>query len=142
MRWPVIPLLILGLLVKGSSAFTQVEVDLRQSVDPSTLTADELTHQIDTTNKFRRTVPLSMLTNEFNANAEVDVETYYQKSDAHLLLEMSKGTVPIDRTFLVSEGRGTTWWKISDGICWILLTQSSFVNEDDQLVIEERSCAE
>ena len=140
MRKPVILGLVWGLLL-GSLLHAQTYVDLTESIDPSSLAPAVLAKQVDTTNQYRQSFKLARLLSEFPDATEVFVETYYQRSADHLLLEMSKGRVTLKNTYLVSEGLGTTWWKLSDGHCWVVLAQLTFLDKK-QLALVDRGCIE
>ncbi len=139
MRCPVIPIALL-LWCQLSAAYSQI--DLSQSIDPSTLSPEALAYQVDTTNLHRESIGLSSLQSDFPSASLVAVETFYQKSSKHLLLELSKGQVPLDKTFVISEGMGTTYWRISDGHCWVVLRFSTEEEPKKQAINEDKGCLE
>ncbi len=141
MRKPVILTLVWGLLVICMSLRAQESIDFSRSISPGTLSSEVLSDQLDTTNLYRHTVALATVQDDFPNADRVSIETYYQKSGDHHLLELSKASMPIQRTYLVSEGLGTTYWKVSDGSCWVLLSQAT-TKTDQQLELMDRGCLE
>ena len=139
MRYPVISI---ALVLWCQTAVAQNKVDLSKSIDPSTLTPEVLASQVDTSNQHRQSIGLSSLRSEFPTAAVVSVETFYQKSSEHMLLELSKGQVPLHKTFVISEGLGTTYWRISDGHCWVLLRFSTEERPKRQAINEDKGCLE
>ena len=140
MRKPVILLTIVwSLFAWCASSQAQESIDFSLSTNPSTLEPATLADQLDTTNLFRHTVPLQVLTADFPESLQLSIETYYQKSTRHHLLEMSKAIMPVKRTFLVSEGLGTTYWKVSDGQCWVVLQHQTTQSAQD-LEVMDRGC--
>ncbi len=132
---PVIPLVSLLLLVQLPESAAQIGKDLDHSVDPASLSIPELYDQLDTVALHRVPVNITNLLQHFPAGSPLQMETFYQKSEHHSLLRLSKGSLMRgDRSYVYSEGMGNTYLRISDGQCFSVVAMSNEMV--DQLSVE------
>ncbi|MDH3649674.1 MAG: hypothetical protein OEQ53_08320 [Saprospiraceae bacterium] len=140
MRCPVVPSAAVLLLLCASS-FAQEAIDFNQSVDPVLLEAPILFEQLDTSVKFRVPVSLQQLIQEFPTRSTISIETYYQKSPNHMLLKLGSGALPLAATYAFSEGQGSTYFRVSDDICSLLLeVENTIEGKVPGAVIRDRTC--
>jgi hypothetical protein len=108
---------------------------LDKSIDPNGLELDILLDQLDTSNVFRLNIPLEIFSDEFDDNQLIKVESFYQKSGDHMLLNMGSIMVHLNNTFVESSGIGTTYFRISDGVCHIIF--ENFISSQEMEPAQE-----
>lgn len=126
MRCSRFPMLCLCLLY-GVCLSAQSLPNFNDAVDPANLDAADIFFQLDTVASHRRPLSLAGVGKEFGSREPLFVETFYQKSAEHQLLQLTKFTLPLDRLYAMVEGLGKTYFRISDGVCTIVL---EYVNQD------------
>lgn len=137
MRWfPV--LLLCTLVCLASSAHSQVIPDFNQAIDPAELAKEVILLQLDTSKLHRTPINLSIFRKEFLPDAQIQLETYYQKSDQHALLRLGRFKYSSTNLFVMSEGTGNTFVKLTDGICTIITSLSD--NQSAQPTLLDKKC--
>ena len=138
MRWSrLLPLCLLALFSFCLQA--QIMPDFSDAVDPGELDAIEIFRQIDTASAHRVPVVLNSLETDFIQAQDLTVETYYQKSDTHHLLQLSKFRMPVTHLLVMVEGIGKTYFRISDGVCTITTMYQKSSDRLDHLLLD-RNC--
>jgi hypothetical protein len=136
MRWSRIPLLCLLILV-GIKLDAQNIPDFTDAVDPLELNTPEIWLQLDTVVQHRTAISLSGVVQEFARGEKLFIETYYQKSVHHKLLKLAEYTLPIDHLYGLVEGTGKTYYRISDGVCTVILEYANFNNQVDKSLLNK-----
>ena len=119
MRWTHFPPICLCLLL-SNAAWCQFVPDLSQARDPADFSIVQIFEQLDTISSHRRPIALDFLEEEFPKEASITIETYFQKSDQHALLRLGSNRIRSNPIFLVLEGWGTTFVRISDNQCSVI----------------------
>ncbi len=122
MRW--FPVLLCTLVCLVTSGQSQVIPDFNQAIDPADLAKEVILLQLDTSKAHRTPINLSIFRKEFLPDAQIQLETFYQKSDQHALLRLGKFKFSSANLFAMSEGAGHTYLKLTDGICTIITSHS------------------
>lgn len=131
MRWSRLPLLCLwSLLCVGLTA--QSLPNFNDAVDPADLTSIDITYQLDTVAAHRRPYSLANISQEFDTQNQVVLETFYQKSTQHQLLRLAQITIPLDHLYSMIEGLGKTYFRISDGTCTVILEYNNQATKPGQ----------
>ncbi len=77
--------------------------------------------QLDTSNDHRKVISLHFIKEEFGSDNPVSIQTFYQKSNAHDLLQMGRIPDTPSQLFGTTEGLGHTYFFISDGNCEMIV---------------------
>lgn len=101
------------------TAFAQKDSDMSRAIDPSRLSLQEFFVQIDTIVEHKEPILLKII-EEFGIGSVVQIETFYRKSKDHLLLQLGKISLPSTDLFVMIEGFGHSYFKISDQHCTLL----------------------
>jgi hypothetical protein len=91
--------------------------EFNQAIDPTELDLEHVYQHLDTITNHRKPVSLSFLEEEFPDHTTLSIETYFQKSESYKLLRLSSYRIVPGQLFVMAEGWGTTYLKISDQHC-------------------------
>ena len=127
-RWSRVPP-VLAFICMAFHTVGQSLPAFEDAIDPVSLDYDEIYQHLDTTTGHRQPFSLSYLDREFPAGEILTIESYFQKSPDHHLLRLSQNSIVNNRLYVMAEGWGATYFKISDGHCTIIQTT---LNNSDQ----------
>lgn len=137
MRWfPV--LLLYTLVCLATNGHSQVIPDFNQAIDPADLAREVILLQLDTSKVHRNPINLSIFQKEFLPDAQIQLETYYQKSDQHTLLRLGRLRFSSANLFVMSEGTGYTYLKLTDGICTIITCHSDNQSAQQPTLLDKK----
>ena len=138
-KWSLFPP-ICAFLCITISCFCQPLPAFNHAIDPSELDLESIYQHLDTIYDHRKPVRLSFLQHEFPEQLYLTIETYFQKSKTHKLLRLSSYQIEPTHLFVMAEGWGATYLRISDQNCTIVsaliqdAVQDSFVLLDKQCI--------
>ncbi len=136
-----LPLVVVVLcLLLTMNTIAQETIDFTESVDPASLELTDFYEHMDTSRIFRLPIALEQMKNEFPLHRIVDIETYYRKSPQHLLLKLGTGPLPLERTFAFSEGRGSTYFRLYDDNCAVVIEVTANEGVALEPRIRDRNC--
>lgn len=98
-------------------AFGQSFPNFNDAIDPLDLGLGQVFEHLDTFSNHRKPISLSFLTNEFPNQEFINIDVFYQKSDQHSLLRLGSNRIKCNPLFVMTEGWGTTYIKVSDDQC-------------------------
>jgi hypothetical protein len=83
----------------------------------------------------RAIIMLDQIDELFPLTDRVNIETYYLPDQSEMLLAMAKGVLPATRIHMMAEGPGHTYFRITDGVCILVLDY--WQSPDDQRAVKQ-----
>ena len=121
------------------SCFCQQLPSFSQAIDPTELDLESIYFHLDTVGNHRKPVRISFLQAEFPDHNSLSIETYFQRSNKHKLLRLGSYHIIPGQLFVMAEGWGTTYLKISDQYCTVVTGLVMGAVQND-LILLERKC--
>jgi hypothetical protein len=118
--------------------FCQQVPAFNQAIDPTTLDLESIYQHLDTIGSHRKAVRLHFLQNEFPDHSPLTIETFFQKSETHRLLRLSSYRIAPEQLFVMAEGWGNTYLKISDQHCTVVSALITGPNQDNLLLLDKK----
>lgn len=137
-RWSRVPPILfwLSLFLSG---YGQSLPDFNQAINPIELGAAQIYEHLDTIKSHRKPALLGFLMEEFPGNSRLQMETFYQRSASHELLQLSSGQITTNTMYVTAEGWGTTYFVIADDYCRVIFTITTS-DEVYQSQLHRRTC--
>ena len=137
MRWtlPISILTMVVVFVDMTYGQNQVFPAFDKALQVHLLQPDTQLRYLSVEANARAIIILDQIDELFPLTDRVNIETYYQPEQSDMLLAMAKGILPSTRMHMMAEGPGHTYFRITDGVCILVLDY--WQSPDDQRAVKQ-----